>query len=76
MTDDHRQRMNVRAIRVSLASALRHATPNQTDLCLARARQLLDQARHGATGESVLSEIRALESELQRADGVAHEREG
>lgn len=75
MTDDERQRLNVRAIRVSLASALRHAPPHKRDLCIARARQLLDLVRHQATAASVISDIEALEAELRDAEGAAHQRE-
>lgn len=76
MTDDDRQRLNVRAIRVTLASARRHAPPQQADLCITRARQLLENARVQATAASVLSQIEALDAELRAADGVAHQREG
>lgn len=75
MTDEHRQRLNMRAIRVTLASARRHATPHQVDLCIARARQLLENARDQATAPSVISEIEALQAELRGADRSAQQRE-
>lgn len=75
MTDDHRQRLNVRAIRVTLASAHRHATPHQVELCDARALQLLEQARDQATSASVISEIEAFQAELRGADRAAQQRE-
>lgn len=75
MTDEERQRLNVRAIRVTLASALRHAGPHQADLCMARARQLLEHVRHQAKAASVLSDIDALEAELRGSEGAPHQRE-
>lgn len=76
MTDDYRQRLNVRAIRVTLASVRRHATPDQVGLCIVRARQLLEHARDQATAPAVIFEIEALEAELQSASAAAHQREG
>lgn len=75
MTSDHRQRMNVRTIRVTLASALRHLPPDKVDPCVARARQLLDHARDEATAASVLADIEALDAELRSASDVEHRRE-
>ena len=68
MTSEHRQRMNVRAIRVTLEAALRHVSPEQGQRCVDRARQLLDHARHEATTAAVESDIDALVAELTSAD--------
>lgn len=76
MTADHRQRLNVRAIRVTLASARRHATPEQVELCNVRARQLLENARDQATAPSVITEIEALQADLDRVSGAAQQRRG
>ena len=76
MNNDERQRLNVRAIRVTLASALRHAGPDQTDRCVDRARQLLDHARSQATHPSVLADIDALDAELAGTDATAHQLDG
>jgi hypothetical protein len=76
VTDDKRQRLNVRAIRVSLASALRHLPPEQAALCIARARQLAEHARDQATAPTVLADISALEAMLEGAEGAADQREG
>ena len=75
MTSEDRQLMNVRAIRVTLASALRHLPPEKVDLCVARARQLLDHAREEATAGSVLAQIESLEVELASSNGVSGELE-
>lgn len=75
MTTEHRQLMNVRTIRVTLASALRHVPPDKVDLCIARARQLLDHAREEAKPASVLAEIEALDAELRSTDGAVRQRE-
>ena len=72
---DERQRLNVRAIRVTLASALRHLPPDQAAVSIGRARQLLAHARAEATVPGVISDIEALEAELQGA-GAAAQREG
>lgn len=61
--DEQRQLRNVQVIRVSLAAALRKASPGQEERCIARARQLLTHARHEAT-TTVMAEIDALEAEL------------
>lgn len=71
MASQHRQQMNVRTIRVTLASAVRHAPPEKADLCIARARQLLAHAREDAVSAAVLFDIEALEAELRAADGAA-----
>ena len=71
MTIEHRQRMNVRAIRVTLANALRHLSPEQAPACVDRARQLLDHARQEATSAAVVSEIDAVVAELTSADAAA-----
>jgi hypothetical protein len=68
MTPEKLQRMNVRIIRVTLRSALRHIGPEQASLCIGRARLLLDHARSEATFASVLTEIEALQAELE--DGI------
>lgn len=60
---------------MSLASALRQLSPEQATLCIARARQLAEHARHQATADSVLAEIAALEADLEGAE-AAHQREG
>ena len=75
MTTDHRQQMNVRTIRVTLASALRHLPPEKADLCIARARQLLDHAREEATAAPVLADIDALDAELRTRSEVARQQE-
>lgn len=75
MTTEHRQLMNVRTIRVTLVSALRHLPPDKADLCIARARQLLDHAREEATAASVLADIEALAAELRAGDGAAQQRD-
>lgn len=64
MTVEDRQQMNVRAIRVSLNSALRYASPDQAQACKARARQLLAHARRQTTAAAVISEIEMLDAEL------------
>ena len=64
MTDQERQRMNVRVIRVTLDAALRHASPQEAHQCRARARQLLLDARRNTTAAAVISEIEALQDEL------------
>jgi hypothetical protein len=74
--DDERQRLNVRTIRLTLASALHHIPPDQAALCVARARQLLTHARNEASAPSVISDIEAVEAELDSADGTARQREG
>lgn len=76
MNGEARQRLNVRTIRVSLVAARRHALPDAEGRCIARARQLLEHARHEATVVSVISEIEALEAELRGADGAAQQRQG
>jgi hypothetical protein len=76
VTVDERQRLNIRTIRVSLASALRHLPPDKAVLCIGRARQLTEHARRQATAASVLADIEALETELERAGGAAHQRQG
>lgn len=75
MIEEERQRLNVRGIRVTLASALRHAPPDQADLCIARARQFLAHARRQAMAASVFLDIEALEAELDAVDGAAHRRD-
>lgn len=75
MTDDARQRLNVRTIRVTLESAYRYASSDGVDRCIARARQLLEHARREATAASVILDIEALETELRDVDGAAHQRE-
>ena len=72
---DGRQLMNVRTIRVTLASALRHLPPEKVEPCIARARQLLQHAREETTAASVLADIEALDAELRDADGAARQRE-
>jgi hypothetical protein len=74
MTSEHRQRMNIRAIRVTLASALRYVAPEQAGLCVDRARQLLEHARMEATSAAVLGDIDALDAELATT-AAAHQRE-
>ena len=75
MTSEHRQRMNVRAIRVTLASALRHVAPEQKPLCVDRARQgLLAHARDEALTAAVVADIDAFEAQLPSAV-VAEQRE-
>lgn len=64
MTDEERQRMNVRVIRVTLNAALRNASPQEVEQCRARARQLLADARRNTTAAVVISEIEALQDEL------------
>lgn len=75
MSDDRRQLLGVRAIRVTLASALRHATPEQRDLCIGRARQLLAHVREEATASAVIAEIEAMEAQLPTS-AEADQREG
>lgn len=60
MNDAERQRMNLRTIRVTLASALRTTTSEQAERCRARAQQLLQQARDQASDPAVVGEIDAL----------------
>ncbi len=72
MTDEERQRMNVRAVRVSLSAALRYASPDQAQQCKARARQLLENARRQTTAPAVISEIEAVEAELDGDVGGQH----
>jgi hypothetical protein len=74
MTSEHRQRMNVRAIRVTLTSALRHVNPEQAKPCMARARELLDHARREATTAAVVADIDALVADLASEPAV-HRRE-
>jgi len=70
MTSEHRQRMNVRAIRVTLASALRHVSSERAGLCVDRARQLLDHARLETTNSAVLADIDALIAGLTSTDAA------
>ena len=74
MTSEHRQRMNVRAIRVTLTSALRHVAPEQKVVCVDRARQLLAHSREDALTAAVVADIDALEAQLPSA-AVAEQRE-
>jgi hypothetical protein len=60
---------------VTLASALRHVPPDQAGLCIARARQFLDHIRDQATAASVLSDIKALDAELDGLGRAAQQRE-
>ena len=76
MTNDERLRMNVQTVRVTLASALRHASGAQADACVTRARHLLAGVRARATSPSVLSEIDALEVELEAYRPTASQEEG
>lgn len=64
MTPEERQRINVRAIRVSLAAALRHATPHEADMCRTRASELLQRARDETSVADVLAQIDAAQAEL------------
>ena len=66
--------MNVRAIRVSLTSALRRVSPEQKAPCVERARQLLAHARDEALTAAVVADIDALEAQLLSA-AVAERRE-
>lgn len=72
MTDEGRQRLNVRTIRMTLAPARQHSPPDELRVCVARAHELLEHARHKATAASVISDIDALEAELQAVNGAAH----
>ena len=64
MTPEERQRINVRAIRVSLAAALRHATPHEADMCRTRASALLQRARDETSVVDVVAQIDAAQAEL------------
>ena len=75
MSDEQRQRMNVRIIRVTLAAALRYAPPGGAAQCVERARQLLAEARNQTTVQSVLAEIDALQSHLDSRRGSVAARE-
>ncbi|HUH06562.1 MAG TPA: hypothetical protein VML96_02035 [Egibacteraceae bacterium] len=72
MTDEARQRLNVRTIRTTLAAARQHAPPEELRVCVARAHALLEHARQKATGALVISDIDALEAELRPVNGAAH----
>jgi hypothetical protein len=74
MTNEELQRMNVRTIRVTLASALRHVGSQEYELCIARAEQLLAHARDQASSDAVAAEIETLQNEL--AGGRSQYRQG
>lgn len=74
MNAEERQRLNVRAIRVTLASALRHVAPERRQVCIDRAIELLAHVRNEATDPSVIAEVDALAVELRASGNV--EREG
>ena len=67
MTDEQRQRLNVRTIRVSLQAALRFTTPAQGQLARERARELLAHARRQASVKDVIADIEALQAEITGA---------
>jgi hypothetical protein len=74
MTDDdsRKQRLNIRALRVSRASALRGLPADAQAPIRARANALLDQARRTATDPRIRAEIEALQAEWE-AEGSAGE---
>ncbi len=65
MGDEHQERMNVRTIRVTLRSALRHIGPEQSALCVGRALQLIEHARSEASSAAAIAEIDELAAELR-----------
>ena len=71
MTLEERERLSVRAIRVTLRSALRYAQPDEATRCKVRAQELLAYVRGKTTVAAVLAEIDVLQAEL---DGDAYGR--
>ena len=67
--DERLQLLNVRAVQVTLAAALRHAPSDQAPRCIERARELLDHARSTATTAEVLREIEVARERLDARSG-------
>ena len=70
MDDLRRQRLNLRAIRESLDSALRHHTPDENRRTLARANLLLDVARQDAASSQIKDEIEVIQGELDLRSSI------
>ncbi len=69
MDAERRQHLNLLAIRVSIASAMRGLRPEEAARTLRRANMLLDQARRVATSDTIRDEIEALQRDLDARYG-------
>ena len=67
--DIRRERLNLRALRVSLASALNGVEEDRYPRIRGRANDLLDEARRRATDQALRDEIDALQAEWDRTAG-------
>jgi hypothetical protein len=64
VTAEQRERLNLKAIRVSAYSGLRHASPELSAQIVAEAVELTLRARRRATSDVVRREADALHAEL------------
>ena len=75
MTGTERQLLNVRAIGTSFRVAAQ-THPGQVAAAIGKARNLLAEARAGATSYDVRDAIAAVEAEVDAADLIGYRREG
>jgi hypothetical protein len=66
MNGEARQRLNLRTIRETTESAIRHSGPDAGRAVIARANALLDEARRAATTAELEREIEAFRGELDQ----------
>jgi len=75
MTGTQRELLNVRAIGTSFRVAA-DAHPRQITAAVRKARNLLAEARAGATSQEVLDAIAGVEADIDAAERMGYRQEG